>query len=199
MGGVGTWSDGGVGVERGRSEFSSRMAGEGDDVLYCVVEKNCVKHGESVRLLFLLCETRAASDLVVCDGLEEDCVDEIPKSGLPDGAKGVTDHGNKESSPICTVVLMFSGFGFGSGAEGEVYPINRQVAISLKKRADASVVNGNGFVAAVWVDDQEISRFVGRVVFVEMVAGGGDQFDVFSDGLGERFEDEIVAGVDGAV
>ena len=49
---------------------------------------------------------------------------------------------------------MFSGFGFGSGAEGEVDPINCQVAISLEKRADASVVNGNGSVAAVRIDDQ---------------------------------------------
>ena len=94
-------------------------------MLYCVVEKNCVDHGESVCLLFLLCETRAASDLVVCDGLEENCVDEIPKGGFPDGAKGVTDHGNKESSSGLTVGLMSGGFGFGTGAEGEVDPISR--------------------------------------------------------------------------
>ena len=93
-------------------------------MLYCVVEKDCVDHGESVRLLLLLCETRPASDLVVRDGLEENCVDEIPKCGFSDGAKGGADHGNEESSSVLTVVPMFSDFGFGAGAEGEVDSVN---------------------------------------------------------------------------
>ena len=40
-------------------------------------------------------------------------------------------------------------------------------------------------MAAIWIDDQEIGRFFGGVVLVEVMAGCGDQLAVFSDRLGE--------------